>query len=42
MSKAQVIKTIDEAIESLNKGTWTFPGLTRALFIALKYLVKKQ
>ena len=42
MGKEQVIKIVEEAIKSLENGTWTFPGLTAAFLIALKYLIEKE
>jgi len=42
MEKDQVIKVVDEAIVSFEKGTWTLPGFAIAILRALKYLVEKQ
>ncbi len=42
MDKEQMIKMIEEAIESFKNGTWTFPGLTTAFLMALKYLIEKE
>ncbi len=42
MEKEQIIIVVEEAIESLKKGTWTFPGITIAFLTALKYIIEKQ
>lgn len=42
MGKEEVIKIVEEAIKSFENGTWTFPQLTMAFFVALKYLIEKE
>lgn len=42
MKREQALLTIDAALESFEKGTWTFRDLTKAILNTLKYLVEKD
>lgn len=40
MEKEKVIKLVDQAIKSLEDGSWTMPSIVIAFLTALKYFLK--